>query len=136
MTGIPAFSQKALMEELAALGTNALQAVPTPGAEPPVLLPEKSVDMVGRIAPVANTHAVVHRSDRIDASDYSGVTVPAAKRNVLEAVNGTVGSGKFLDAATEKLPTVVPQIGDQDRGPGDTGGRHRPFGAGRLGGGP
>ncbi len=113
VTGIPASSQKALMQELAALGTNALQAVPTPGAEPPVLLPEESVDMVDRIGPVtvssavANTHATVHRSDRVDVADYSGITVLAARRNVLDAVNGSVGSGKFLDAATEKLPTAV-----------------------------
>ncbi|MFF1544811.1 ABC transporter permease [Streptomyces sp. NPDC058291] len=113
VTGIPASSQKALMEELVALGTNALQARPTPGADPPVLLPEESVDMVGRIAPVtvssavANTHATVHRSDRIDAGEYSGLAVLAARRNVLQAVNGTVGSGQFLNAATEKLPTAV-----------------------------
>ncbi|MFF3248733.1 ABC transporter permease [Streptomyces sp. NPDC002870] len=113
VTGIPASSQKALMEELAALGTNALQAVPTPGADPPVLLPEESVDMVSRIAPVtvtsavANTHAAVHRSDRVGSSDYSGLTVLATKRNLLEAVNGSVRSGQFLNAGTEKLPTAV-----------------------------
>ncbi|WP_217182102.1 ABC transporter permease [Streptomyces sp. AC495_CC817] len=113
VTGIPASSQKALMEELAALGTNTLQAVPTPGAEPPVLLPEESVNMVSRIGPVtvssavANTHAVVHRSDRVDAGDFSGLTVLAAKRNLLQSVNGAVGSGQFLNAATEKLPTAV-----------------------------
>ncbi|GAB2956537.1 ABC transporter permease [Streptomyces pseudoechinosporeus] len=112
VTGIPASSQKALMNRLSALGTNMLQAVPA-RQEPPVLLPPESVDMAGRIGPVtvasavANTHAEVFRNDRTSASDYSGLTVLAGKVNLLEATNAKVGSGRFLSANTDKFPTAV-----------------------------
>lgn len=84
VTGIPASSQKALMNQLSALGTNMLQAVPVPNQTPPVQLPPQSVDMVRRIGPVtvasavANTHAEVFRNDHVDADDYAGLTVLAA----------------------------------------------------------
>jgi putative ABC transport system permease protein len=113
VTGIPASSQAALMVELSALGTNVLQATPVPDQDPPVLLPEESVGMVQRIGPVivasavANTHAVVRRSDRIDPRDGSALTVLASRLNLLQAVNGRVRAGRFLTEVTQKFPTVV-----------------------------
>lgn len=113
VTGIPASSQKALMNQLSALGTNMLQAVPVPNQTPPVQLPPQSVDMVRRIGPVtvasavANTHAEVFRNDHVDADDYSGITVLASKPNLLQAINAKVQSGSYLSASTEKFPTVV-----------------------------
>ncbi|MER6011622.1 ABC transporter permease [Streptomyces bluensis] len=112
VTGIPASSQKDLMNRLSALGTNMLQAVPA-RQDPPVLLPPESVGMAGRIGPVtvasavANTHAEVFRNDRTSASEYSGLTVLAGKVNLLEAINAKVGSGRFLSADTGKFPTAV-----------------------------
>ncbi|RPE39227.1 putative ABC transport system permease protein [Streptomyces sp. Ag109_O5-1] len=113
VTGIPASSQRALMAQLTALGTNMLQVQPVPDQKPPVLIPETATDMVARIGPVtvasavANTHASVHRSDRVDSADYSGLPVLAARNNLLKAVNGTVQSGRFLSASTDRLPTAV-----------------------------
>ncbi|MFJ9379565.1 ABC transporter permease [Streptomyces sp. NPDC101455] len=113
VTGIPASSQKALLNELSAMGTNMLQAQPVPNPNSPVLLPPESVDMVRRIGPVtmvsavANTHATVHRSDRVDPSDYAGLTILASKANLLPAINAEVRSGRFLNAATERFPTAV-----------------------------
>jgi putative ABC transport system permease protein len=113
VTGIPASSQKALLNELSAMGTNMLQAQPVPNPNSPVLLPPESVDMVRRIGPVttasavANTHATVHRSDRVDPSDYAGVTILASEVNLLPAINAEVRSGRFLNAATERFPTAV-----------------------------
>ncbi|MFK4105124.1 ABC transporter permease [Streptomyces sp. NPDC019531] len=113
VTGIPASSQKALMNELSALGTNMLQAVPNSTGNNPVLLPPQSVDMVRRIGPVtqasavANTHATVYRNDRVDPNDYAGLTVLASKTNLLKAINAKVQSGRFLSPATEKFPTAV-----------------------------
>ncbi|MDH6221702.1 ABC transporter permease [Streptomyces pseudovenezuelae] len=113
VTGIPASSQKALLNELSAMGTNMLQAQPVPNPNSPVLLPPESVDMVRRIGPVtmasavANTHATVHRSDRVDPSDYAGLTILASKVNLLPAINAEVRSGRFLNAATERFPTAV-----------------------------
>jgi hypothetical protein len=72
VTGIPASSQKALLDQISALGTNMLQATAAPNQQSPVRLPPESVEMVSRIGPVsiasavANTHATVHRSDHAD----------------------------------------------------------------------
>ncbi|MET7568805.1 ABC transporter permease [Streptomyces sp. NPDC005492] len=113
VTGIPASSQKALMNELSALGTNMLQAVPNSTSTNPVLLPPQSVDMVRRIGPVtqasavANTHATVYRNDKVDPNDYAGLTVLASKTNLLKAINAKVRSGRFLSPATEKFPAAV-----------------------------
>ncbi|WP_235618857.1 ABC transporter permease [Embleya scabrispora] len=111
--GIPASSQKALLNELAALGTDTLRAEPQPDQRPPVRLPEGADAMAARIGPVtltsavANTHAVVRRSDRIDPNDDSGLAVLASRANLLDAIHGKVRSGRFLDAVTERFPTVV-----------------------------
>jgi putative ABC transport system permease protein len=113
VTGIPASSQASLLNQLSALGTNMLQAQPAPDQNPPVLLPESSLGSVRRIGPVtsaavvANTHTLVRRSDRTDPNDGSGLTVLASSDGLLDSINGKVHTGKFLDAATDKFPTVV-----------------------------
>ncbi|WIY06192.1 ABC transporter permease [Amycolatopsis mongoliensis] len=110
VTGIPASSQAALLDQLTALGTNLLRAEPQPNQTPPVVLPESAVGSVRRIGPVttaaavANTHAVVRRSDRVDPQDGSGLSVLAASLDLLPALNGTVQSGRF-DASD--LPVVA-----------------------------
>jgi putative ABC transport system permease protein len=113
VTGIPASSQKALMDELTALGTNMLRAQPSAREENPVLLPEASVGMAERIGPVtaaaavANTHTRVRRSDLLDPSYSSDITVLASSLGLLETVNGHIQSGRFLTEATEEFPMVV-----------------------------
>ncbi len=113
VTGIPASSQKDLLNTLSALGTNTLQAVGAPDQTPPVKLPEEADAMVARIAPVitaaavANTHAIIRRSDLADPLDSQGITVLATKLNLLETINAKVRVGRFLDSSSEKLPTVV-----------------------------
>jgi putative ABC transport system permease protein len=112
VTGIPATSQKALLDELTALGTNMLRAEPAPG-DPPVELSPDAVARVARIGPVtgaaavANTHQVVRRSDRAPVGDGSGLSVLASTPNLLSQINGAVGAGRFLDASTSRFPTVV-----------------------------
>ncbi|WP_433124799.1 ABC transporter permease [Micromonospora sp. CA-240977] len=113
VTGIPASSQRALEEKLAALGTNRLQVTPAPNREPPVKLPVESVDMVSRIAPVTVASATadfglnVARSERTGPGDYNAIAVVATRTNLLAAIDGRVHSGRFLDSAMERLPTVV-----------------------------
>ncbi|WP_245380406.1 ABC transporter permease [Kibdelosporangium banguiense] len=113
VTGIPASSQRALMDELTSLGTNMLRAQPAQRQETPVLLPEASVGMVERIGPVtaaaavANTHTRVRRSDRLDPSHSSDLTVLASSLGLLETVNGQVQSGRFLTDANAGFPVVV-----------------------------
>jgi putative ABC transport system permease protein len=113
VTGIPASSQKALLQQLTALRTNMLQAQPQPNQTPPVLLPESADAMARRIGPVtdasavANTHQSVQRTDRSDPSDSVGISVLAARDGLLSTVNGSVHSGRFLGPATDRFPTVV-----------------------------
>ena len=113
VTGIPASSQAALVRRLSALGTNTLQAMAVPDMDPPAKLPEAAVGMVQRIGPVtaasavANTHTLVHRNDRTDPADGSGLTVLAARLDLLPTINARIRSGRYLTAATEKFPTVV-----------------------------
>jgi putative ABC transport system permease protein len=112
VTGIPATSQKALLDELTALGTNMLRAEPAPG-DPPAELAEDAVARVERIGPVtsaaavANTHTVVRRTDRAPVGDGSGLSVLASTTNLLSQLNGALLSGRFLDASTSRFPTVV-----------------------------
>ncbi|WP_052853196.1 MULTISPECIES: FtsX-like permease family protein [Streptomyces] len=113
VTSIPASSQRHLDQQLSALGTNTLRAEPMSNQKEPILLPEEAPDMVRRIGPVthasavANTHSLVRRSDRTDPNDGLGLTVLAARTDLLPAVNGTVGSGTFLNSTTDSFPTVV-----------------------------
>jgi putative ABC transport system permease protein len=112
VTGIPASSQRALLDELTALGTNMLRAEPAPG-DPPVELSEDAVARVERIGPVtgaaavANTHTVVRRTDRVPVGDGSGLSVLATTPGLLSQLNGTMAAGRFLDASTSRFPTAV-----------------------------
>lgn len=70
--------------------------------------------MTGRIGPVTvasatadDPNAVVYRSAAIDPRHDSGLTVAASKLNLLRAVNGSVQSGRFLNAVTERFPVAV-----------------------------
>ncbi|MDG9674996.1 ABC transporter permease [Micromonospora sp. DH14] len=113
VVGIPASSQRDLMDQLDALGTNMLRAEPVPDQEPPVLLPEDAAAMVSRIGPVeaasavANTHTTVRRNDLMDRYDTSGLSVLASRPGLLGTVNGRIHSGRALDAGTAALPTAV-----------------------------
>ncbi|MFI6780826.1 ABC transporter permease [Micromonospora sp. NPDC050276] len=113
VVGIPASSQRDLMNQLSALGTNLLRAEPVPDQNPPALLPEDAAAMASRIGPVemasavANTHTAVRRNDLLDRYDTSGLSVLAARPDLLETVNGRIRSGRALDAGASGLPTVV-----------------------------
>ena len=113
VTGIPAASQRALLDELTALGTNMLRAGPAPDQDPPVSLPADAVARVERIGPVtgaaavANTHRTVRRSDRVPPTEGSGLSVLAATTDLLGQLNGSVRDGRFLDTSTSRFPTVV-----------------------------
>lgn len=114
VTGIPASSNSALQAKLTALGTNILQAKTVPLNNEPVPLPEHASDVVQRIGPavrdvaqVGNTHSTVQRSDRIDPSVGSGITVLATSLDLVKVLNSDVASGRFLNAASQNFPTVV-----------------------------
>lgn len=115
VTGIPASGQRALLDELTRLGTDLLQveaAPPGAGADRAGLEPE-AVAMAARIGPVTgasavgNTQATIRRTDVADAGSGVGVAVLAARDDLLGVVHGHVAQGRFLDAATDRYPTVV-----------------------------
>lgn len=113
VVSIPASGQQAVADQLAALGTNLLRVQPQSAGGEQVPLPAESVAMAARIGPVtavsavANTHAVVRRSDLVDPYDGSGLTVLAARTDLLAAINGRMHSGTFLTEATSRFPVVV-----------------------------
>jgi putative ABC transport system permease protein len=112
--GISASSRTNLLAELDALGTNLLtvEAGQTIiGGE--AKLPETAPGMISRIGPVESTaatarvSATVRRTDRISSSETGGIAVRAAQPNLAETLEATVSKGRFLDAATDRYPTVV-----------------------------
>ncbi|MEV6908387.1 ABC transporter permease [Amycolatopsis sp. NPDC051071] len=119
VVGIPASSRQALDNELSTLGTNLLRAEamvdPLTQTLPPV--PESAAAMTTRIGPVemagavANTHSTVRRSDRIPATEDSGLTVLAAQSGLLPVIGAKLGSGTFLNQATGSFPAAV--LGDK-----------------------
>lgn len=76
-------------------------------------LPEVAPGMIGRIAPVENVSAVeavrvsVRRTDLIATSETGGISVLASDGSLVATLGGRVASGRGLDAATERYPTVV-----------------------------
>ena len=113
--GITTASQAQLSAQLATLGTNLLRAAP--GSTlfgKTAQLPANAIDMAKRIGPVtaaSGTGAVkncfVYRSDLVDPRDTGGISVQAAKLDLLSTVNARVVSGQWLNAATGRYPAVV-----------------------------
>ncbi|MEU1620312.1 ABC transporter permease [Streptomyces sp. NPDC005722] len=117
VTGIPASSQRHLVDELNALGPNLLRAQAVPQPKQEASLPVEAVAMARRVGPVtsaagvANLNAQVRRSDKASADDGVGITVLAAQDELLKTVHGSVRTGRFLGTASASLPTVV--LGNQ-----------------------
>jgi putative ABC transport system permease protein len=119
VVGIPASSQQALDHQLSALGTNLLraQAVFDERTQTLPAVPADAAGMAARIGPVqqtsavANTHAKVLRSDRIPPEQSSGLTVLAARADLLTVVGARTASGHYLTEGTAALPVVV--LGDK-----------------------
>jgi putative ABC transport system permease protein len=114
VVGIGASSQASLRARLDALGTNLLTAAPGQNVfGAPVSMSDDAVDMVRRIGPVnsasatGNTTATARRSALVDANITGGLSVVAAKDDLLTTIGGTVGVGTFLNAATDRYPAAV-----------------------------
>ena len=112
VTSVPESSQRALMNQLAALGPNLLQVMPAPDREVNrPSLPAASVAMTARIGPVtgvsavANLNTVARRSDLTDPRDGSGLTVLASRSDLPHVLGARMASGRFLDGG--RFPTVV-----------------------------
>ena len=113
--GISASSQADLLAQIDRLGTNLLTA----GAGQSFFgqdseLPKTSTARVGALAGVQRAAAIyavdaatVRRNSRVDPAETSGITVQAADTGFARALGARLASGRFLDAATERFPTVV-----------------------------
>jgi putative ABC transport system permease protein len=112
--GISESSRADLLATLDRLGTNLL----TVSAGQSIFgdastLPAAAPGMIGRIAPVDDVSAVesvdatVRRTDLISSQETGGISVLAADRSLVATLGGRLASGRGLDAATEKYPTVV-----------------------------
>ncbi|TDC25916.1 FtsX-like permease family protein, partial [Micromonospora sp. 15K316] len=118
VVGISSSSRADLDRTLDRLGTNLLTVAPGNtifGDQ--AQLPVESVAMIGRIGPVTDVaataqlpDAAVYRSDRIPSGETGGIAVRAAQLGLPATVGATVRSGTWLNAATERYPTVV--LGD------------------------
>ena len=112
--GISASSKADLLAQLDRLGTNLLTVSPGQtlfGQD--ASLPTESVGMIGRIGPVQSVSAtgtvsgIVRRNDLIPTSQSGGITIRAARTDLLGVLGGSVRSGRFLDAGLERYPAVV-----------------------------
>jgi putative ABC transport system permease protein len=112
--GISESSRADLLATLDRLGTNLL----TVSAGKSMFgdsstLPEVAPGMIGRIGPVDEVSAVevvdasVRRSDLIPSAETGGITVLAADRSLVATLGGRLASGRGIDPATERYPTVV-----------------------------
>jgi putative ABC transport system permease protein len=113
--GISASSRAGLAATLDKLGTNLLTV--TPGSTmfgEEAKLPVEAPAMVGRIGPVTSVTATggvsgvsVYRNDRIPAAQTNGISVLAARTDLVGTVGAELRSGTWLNAATARYPAVV-----------------------------
>ena len=114
VVGIGASSQASLQATLNALGTNLLKA--SPGQNifgDNATIPDNAADMVKQIGPVRSASATgavnptIRRNSYVDDSITNGIGVLATKNDLLGTIGGSLASGAFLNAATDKYPAVV-----------------------------
>ncbi len=112
--GLSESSKSDLLAQLDQLGTNMLRIEAGSGIGIGTgELPDESVAMVGRIAPVeqvasiSEVDASVYRNDLVPAGQTGGITVKAVDTNLLATLQGRMASGVFLDEAASDLPVVV-----------------------------
>jgi putative ABC transport system permease protein len=112
--GISASSRAQLDAALARLGTNLLTVAPGHTVfGDDSQLPLDALAMVARIGPVTSASATgsvdahVYRNDRIPGGQTGGLSVRAADLGLLDAVGVRIGSGAWLNSATQQYPAVV-----------------------------
>ncbi|MFF8784367.1 ABC transporter permease [Streptomyces sp. NPDC015125] len=112
--GLSTSSRADIMDRMDRLGTNLLTAEAGRNAMGGTAkLPKNAVSMVERIGPVQHATAIgavdarVRRSDAVPEEMAAGITVQAARTDLLDALNARTGQGSWLNRASERLPTVV-----------------------------
>jgi len=112
--GLSSSSQAGLLAEIDRLGTNLLTV--TNGQTQfgkPAELPIAAPGMLSRIGPVnevqytGSTDAKAYRSSLIPDINTNALTVRAASLGLLPTIATSVARGRYLDAATARLPVAV-----------------------------
>jgi putative ABC transport system permease protein len=112
--GLSSSSQAGLLAEIDRLGTNLLTV--TNGstfAGDTASLPLSAPGMISRIGPVTEveetgaTGAGVYRSPLIPSINTNALSVQAASLGLLPTIGTTVATGRYLNAATARLPVAV-----------------------------
>jgi putative ABC transport system permease protein len=112
--GLSSSSQAGLLAEIDRLGTNLLTVTngSTFGGET-AKLPLAAPGMIGRIGPVTEVEetgsvtATVYRSPLIPAINTNAISVQAASLGLLSTIGTTIAKGRYLNAATARLPVAV-----------------------------
>ncbi len=113
--GLSESSKSDLLAQLDRLGTNMLQVQAGTGIGlGPGVLPDDSPAMVTRIGPVETVASVsdvasarVYKNDLVPTGQTGGLSVLAVDTNLLEALQGSMAHGFFLDEATPDYPVTV-----------------------------
>jgi putative ABC transport system permease protein len=113
--GISSSNQADLLAQLDRLGTNLLQvqAGMGIGAGGNTDLPATAETQIRNITPVeavssvSAVDATVLRTPISDTRATGGISVKAARTNLLATIGGSMAHGQFLDAATERYPVAV-----------------------------
>src|SRR4029450_11018329 len=72
-------------------------------------------DPVNAVSAIADVPASVRRTGYIPDTDTGGITVKAARTNLLSMLNGSMRTGVFLKEATSEYPVLVPAAPAPDR---------------------
>jgi putative ABC transport system permease protein len=112
--GVSASSRADLMRTLDELGTNYLRVTPGQGVfGDQSTLPDDARAMLARLdgveaaAGLGAVDGTVRRTDYIDESRTSGISIRAADPALLDTLNGSMASGVFINDATTAVPAVV-----------------------------
>lgn len=112
--GLSESSRADLRDEIAALGTNLLTVEAGGGfGAGDSAFPVDATVMVSRIGPVQEVSSVIGvdarvlRNDVVSSSETGGITAIATDAALLDTLNGSVGAGRWHDAASLAQPTVV-----------------------------
>ncbi|MFE9855210.1 ABC transporter permease [Streptomyces sp. NPDC005780] len=115
VVGISSSGRAEVDRKLDRLGTNMLRVAPgqSPDGET-TSLPREAAAMIRRIGPVRQVAATgeikaaaVYRNDRIPVGHTGSIRVAAADPELPAAIGATVGTGRWLDEATQEYPAVV-----------------------------
>jgi putative ABC transport system permease protein len=115
VVGVSASSQANLLATIDKLGTNLLTVTPgttffganevLPNTAVPMIKAMHNVQTVSAVYSVPNAN--VFRTQFVPAEETGGIGVDAADPQLVKAMNSSVASGRFLDAASENEPEVV-----------------------------